>query len=1341
MTTLCFFSATGGELTLVSQALARMRADGLDVTLFGRTKDQLLDPELSRAFARAAARSDAVVLSLHGGTASCPAWSDLVEAWQGRRSRGLSLPWIHVQPTSGDDDGLLAAQDWASGLDDGTWQGLVGLLGMNGPVNVESALRVLVDRVHGGSAPIPDVVPAPTEGIWHPRHGLFTSLAEYRQHLNPDRPTVGITFPRSYWLEHNTAHIEALVTAVEELDANTVPFFCLRLPDARRGNPGMAQVLENLLRDDEGRCVVDTLVDVHGMSMTAGVPANADAYPNLGVSVLHALTSYAPRAAWQATAQGMGSMDVATQAAQPEFDGALITKFLATREVDTVDDLTGAVVPRMVPVPGRAQAMAELALSWARLARTPADQRKVAIVFHHHPPRNDRIGCASGLDTFESVRQLLIRMADEGYDVPEQFETGDDIAQALLSCLTCDQRWLTPEQMHERAEAHADLEISRPWYRGLPDSVRECMDRNWGPHPGTLFVHDDEFSFAGHLDGNVLLTIQPPRGTFEAVTDSAIHDPVLPPPHHYLAHYRWIRDVFKADAVIHVGTHGSLEWLPGKGLGLSEECYPELALDRMVNIYPYIINNPGEGTQAKRRSAAALVDHLTPPMRQADLYDSTAEIDRILREHAGAQSQSPQRARLVAEQVWDAVVEAGLDTDLGLTAGDVDSDPAELLDKVNHHLLELQDREISDGLHVLGQLVAGQDDPAAAEVEYVAQLTRQPNGQVPSLREAVLDAWGTSLDEVSAKAGEPVTVTADLPDGLTGREIIEATHRQCVDLLAPVVACHHGGCFDTEGAHDLAAQLCREQLGAERGDVVETLTWVATDLMPRLDATTDEIESIMTALDGGFVSPGPSGAPSRGNAHILPTGRNFFSLDPETMPTPTGWREGVELAEQLLAGYAEAHPDQPWPRTVGVVVWGTANMRSGGADIAEILYLMGVRPVWESSGLVSGLQIIDPDELGRPRIDVSPRISGLFRDAFPNLVEMVDRAVRMIAALPEDGDDNMLRAHVKADVADMIARGIDVGQARRKATLRVFGCPPGGYGAGVEELIETKAWQDKADLGRAYIAASSHAYGEGVFGDVETERFTAALSRMDVTVKNEDTREYDMLSCTDFYNYYGGLIAAATTVRGEAPMSFVGDSSDPARIATRTTTQEARIILRSRILNPSWIEGLQRHGYKGAGDLSKVLDILIGWDATADVVDDGLWEKVARRYALDPAMQEWFHEVNPHALHNIVDKLLDAAQRNIWQADPGTVEELQDTYADIEGTIEEVSDDPCSGTGGTPDAPISPRNPISSGDTTGTGDSQGSTSTTSPAETAPPKTSDGGLDLAALNLTSLRLNR
>lgn len=1279
MTTLCFFSATGGELTLVGEALSRIRAEDPDVTLFGRTKEQLSDPDRRVAFARAAARCDAVVLSLHGGTESCPAWSELVEALSARREAGQPLPWLHIQPTSGDDDGVLAAQEWGSGLSDGTWQGLVRLLAVNGPDNVETALRILTDRTRGGTAEVPEPAPAPTQGIWHPRHGLFATLSDYREHLDPELPTIGITFPRTYWLEHNTEHIEALVDAVEGLGANALPFFCLRMHDERRGNPTMAQTFDMLLRDEQGRAVVDTLVDVHGMSMTVADPAAAEAYPGLGVAVLHALTSYAPLAAWRATSQGMGSIDVSTQAAQPEFDGTLITKFLATREADRLDELTGAVVPRMVPVPGRAEAMAELALSWARLARTPACRRKVAIIFHHHPPRNDRIGCATGLDTFESVRELLARMVEEGYDVPELFDSGDDLAQVLLNSLTCDQRWLTPEQMHDRAEAHADLACSRPWYRALPEPVRESMDRNWGHHPGSLFVHDDEFSFAGHLDGNVFLTIQPPRGNFEAVTDQVIHDPVLPPPHHYLAHYRWIRDVFRADAVIHVGTHGSLEWLPGKGLGLSEECYPELALDRLPNIYPYIINNPGEGTQAKRRSAAALVDHLTPPMRQAGLYDRTAEIDRILREHAGAESHSPERARLVAEQLWDALADAGLDTDLGLSADDVTDDPEGLLEKVNHYLLDLQDREISDGLHVLGHVVACHDDPVSAEVEYVAQLTRQPNGTVPSLREAVLEAWGTSLDEVTERAGRPVTLHGadpDLPDGRTGRQVLDAAHRRCLALLAPAVSCHHGGCLEEERARAVAAELSREQLGVESGPVVEALVWVMTDLMGRLDSTTDEVDSILTALDGGFVRPGPSGAPSRGNAHVLPTGRNFYSLDPNTMPTPTGWREGVELADQLLDNYASSHPEDPWPRTVGIVVWGTSNMRSGGADIAEILHLMGVRPQWASSGLVTGLEIVDPVELGRPRIDVSPRISGLFRDAFPNLVELVDRAVRMVSALPEPDSQNLLRAHVEADVAELEAQGIDPERARRRATLRIFGCPPGGYGAGVEELIETKAWQDKADLGRAYIAASAHAYGEGVHGEVDTDRFTANLARMDVTVKNEDTREYDMLSCTDFYNYYGGLIAAATTVRGTAPTSLVGDSSDPSRIATRTTTEEARLVLRSRILNPTWIEGLQRHGYKGAGDLSKVLDILIGWDATADVVDDGLWDRVAHRYALDPAMQEWFRQVNPHALHNIVDKLLDAAQRHLWEADPDTVSELERTYADIEGTIEEVSDDP-----------------------------------------------------------------
>lgn len=1246
-----------------------------DDTVFARSKGQLSDPVQAQIFAEAAAKADALLLSLHGGTASFPAWDDLAAALDERRAQHLPTPWIHIQPASRDDDAMLAAQNYASGLEDGSWAGLVKLLDAGGIENVVTALGVLAERGRGKNDPVPGPVEMPMQGICHPEVGTYTSLAGYRSHLKPGRPTIAITYPRAHWLTGNTAHIDALTAELERQGANVIPIFCYRLHDTRRGNDGINEVFDAFCRED-GRPIVDAVISVYSMSVSMSDERAAQAYPELDVPVLHAMTSTVPREMWEPSKQGLTTADVATQAAQPEFDGCLITKMIACQEADEVNEYTGALTPKLIPLPGRVQAMATLAINWTRLRRKPNAEKKVAIVFHHHPPRNDRIGCASGLDSFESVRRLLARMAADGYQVPELFADADELANMMLAGLTCDGRWLTPEQMHDRAEAHADGPTAHRWYSELPARVRETMDKAWALHPGELFVHDGELSFAGHIDGNVLLTIQPPRGQFELVDDECLHDQIVPPPHHYLAHYRWIRDVFGADVAIHIGTHGSLEWLPGKALGMSEECYPELALENLPNIYPYIVNNPGEGTQAKRRSACALVDHLTPPMTEAGLYDETAELERALQEFDRASTNGRQAAALAVIQLWEAAKTSELASDLDLTRDDAFADPEEFASKLHHYLLELEDREIADGLHVLGSLVAdggdtgdGEVDPEALRArvaEYLAQLTRLPNGDIPSLRQAVLASWGTDLDECQAHA-------ADFPLGQqkTGRQLIADAHQICVQMMGRLWDAQQ----EPENAQLLAERLATEVLGSPDPAVTEVLTWVQTGLLPNLLGVGDEIESIMHALDGGFVLPGPSGAPTRGHPEVLPTGRNFYSVDPTTLPTKTAWAEGSELADQLLARYAELHPESPYPRTVGIVVWGVAAMRTGAADIAEILALYGMRPRWESNGVVRDLEVIPLAELRRPRIDVSTRISGLFRDAFPNLVELVDRAARITAALDEPDDRNLLRAHVQADTVAMVARGIDPETSRRKASLRVFGCPPGTYGAGVSELVETKQWTTKEDLGNAYIAASAHAYGQGVYGDVEPELFKANLARMDATVKNEDTREYDMLSCTDFYNYYGGLIAAATTVRGTAPTSFVGDSSDPSRIATRTTTEEARRVLRSRILNPTWIEGLQRHGYKGAGDLSKVLDILIGWDATSDVVDDHLWTRVARRYALDPAMQQWFAKVNVHALHNIVDKLLDAAQRGLWDADEQIRDELEDLYGDIEGSIEDLSDD------------------------------------------------------------------
>lgn len=1199
---------------------------------------------------REALASEAVVLALHGGKASCPAWEPLFEAIRQRKDAGERVPWIHVQAQGGDADGLLVAQECSDGLEDGSWAGLHALLHRGGSLNYQAGLSILAARLKGEERPYPDPIPVPFEGIHHPDLGFFPDLDSYAERNPLDgKPTVGILFFQTYWANQNLAPVEALVRALEARGADVVPVFSNRLKDVSLGNMGSDEVVDRFFKR-HGRACIDVLVSAMAMSMTLTEKKYEDVFPGLDVPVLQAMTSSLPRQVWEEGFQGLGTMDVTFQAAQPEFDGNLITLPIATREQDTVDPLTGALLARHVPIEDRIERMADLAIKWGMLRRKPNAEKKVAIIFHHYPPRNDRIGCAAGLDTFESVRLLMGRMAEEGYRIDHAYENADSLAQAMLSRLTCDQRWLTPDQMAARAGARAGRDAFQPWHDALPEKVRRKMISDWGDMPGGLFVHEDTLSFAGLLDGNLFLTIQPPRGDLEKA-GQMLHDLILSPTHHYLAHYRWIRDVFKADAVIHVGCHGSLEWLPGKALGLSESCYPDLALRDLPNIYPYIINNPGEGTQAKRRSACALVDHMTPPFRNAELYEETAEVARVLAEYQEAARQDPGKLPILAGMVWDATLKADLHQDLGLDEATAMGNVDGFLDKLHARLSELEDTQISDGLHTLGEVPS----PERLE-EYLVQLTRLPNGDVPSLREEVIRSMGYTLDDVVARRGERVF------EGRSGGQVLAEAHQRCLELVRALAAADYD-----PGAVE---KLVEFAFNGPRPGIRRVLAYLAGSLVPRIRRVTLEMESILGALSGGFVPPGPSGAPTRGQADILPSGRNFYSLDPRCLPSPAAWEVGKSLADALLARYREE--EGRYPDNVGIIVWGTSNMRTKGDDIAEILYLMGLRPRWKANGQVEGLEVIPLAELKRPRIDVTPRISGFFRDAFPNLVEMLDRAARMVAALGEAPEGNYLRAHVLADAESYRKEGASEEEAWRLATFRVFGCPPGTYGAGVAELVEAKAWKTQADLGEAYIRYSAHAYGKGAYGEVRPEAFRRQLARMDATVKNEDSREWDMLSCTDFYNYHGGLIVAATTVRGAKPLAMVGDTSDPKRVITRTTEEETKHVLRARILNPRWIEGLKRHGYKGAGDLSKVMDILIGWDATADVMEDWMYERFANRYALDPEMRQWFKSVNPYALQNILDKLLETIQRGMWNAGEDMKRDLETAYLDIEGELEDA---------------------------------------------------------------------
>jgi cobaltochelatase CobN len=1146
-------------------------------------------------------------------------------------------------------------QDYSDGLDDESWKTLSRYYRYGGVENLKNLLLFLHNRVGAGDQTVQPPAAQPYEGLYHPDSGHIDTPGAYRDSLDPDKPTVGIWFYQNFWTSNNKAHIDAMVKEVERQGANVICVFHMRFKDKLLGNRGADYVVERFFMD-RGTPIIDVLISPVMFSLQSAAPEYKGLLQRLGVPVIQAIATGRSIAEWQASDQGLNNVDITISVAQPELDGVIINVPVASKQCVDTDPITGAAINKYVPIPERISKLVRLALNWANLRRKPNADKKVAIVFHHYPPRNDRIGCAAGLDSFASVVDLLKAMAEQGYTIPAHYRDGDDLAQALLNGVTADRRWLQPGQMAAKAQASAGAEAYRLWHAQLPQKVREKMEQDWQPVPGDLFVHDDRLFFPGLVNGNLFITIQPPRGYFEQL-DKLYHDPHLSPPHHYLAHYQWIKSVFKADAVIHVGKHGSLEWLPGKAVGLDRECYPDLAIGELPNIYPYIINDPGEGTQAKRRSYAVIIDHLPPALTNAGLYDELVEVENLLLEYQEAKTQDQGKLDLLARMIWEAAEKAELVQDLNLERKTALADAAAFVETLHAYLSEIADTAISDGLHILGRAPEG-----GHLVRTAVQLTRLANGPVPSLRRSVVNAMGYDATQLTQNPGRVM----DSASGTTGGQLLAQAHALSEKMVGELLRSPSGKNGVT------AIQECH--LGKANSDITAALTFICEDLFPKLQQTRNEQIACLQALAGCFVPPGPSGAPSRGQAHILPSGRNFYSVDPQKIPTPAAWEVGKKLADALIEKYRKEHGR--YPDNVGLILWASPTMRSKGDDVAQILYLLGVRPVWQTgSGNVRGVEIIPAAELGRPRIDVTPRISGIFRDAFPLLVDLIDKAVQMVAALEEAPESNFIRRHVLRDIDDFAAQGMDARDAFRQATFRIFGSPPGSYGAGVAQLVESKAWESTDDLGRMYIRWSSYAYGRNTFGRQARDLFQRNLGRMSVTVKNEDTREKDMMACTDFFNYHGGLITAVHAVQGKRPLSLAGDSADPDQVQMRTTSEEARHIFRSRLLNPTWLDGLKRHGYKGAGDISKAMDIILGWDATADVVDDWMYQRFARKTALDPATQQWMKKVNPYALHNILDKLLEAVQRCMWQTDEDTLEALRNAYLDVEGEIEAVTDD------------------------------------------------------------------
>jgi cobaltochelatase CobN len=1131
--------------------------------------------------------------------------------------------------------------------------------------NVAQLLRFLADTflLEGYGFEPPRELP--DQGAYRPGAG-DVPLAEALAGLDPGRPTVGIAFYRSHALTGNTDFVDELCAAIERAGGNALPVWSYTL---RRDAGGAVPALD-LVRGHLD-ALITTMLATGGSGASDARAADGEgvgeawqdwdarALAELDVPVIQAVCATSSRAAWEASAQGLAPLDAATQVAIPEFDGRVLGGVISFKERDGAASPVGAPVARYVPDPERCARVAGLAVRSARLRATAPADRRVAILLTSFPTRHAKVGNAVGLDTPASALALLDAMAAEGMAVERPFATGDELMHELIAGGGHDPEHLTDAQL-AASTLRMPVADYLDWYATLPAALREAMEERWGPPPGEHFVDGGDFVIAGLELGNVLIAIQPPRGWGDDPV-GLYHDPELAPTHHYLATYRWIDRGWGADAVVHLGKHGTLEWLPGKTLALSASCAPDAALGDLPLVYPFVVNDPGEGMQAKRRAHAVIVDHLIPPMTRADTYDELAQLEALLDEYARLEVLDPDKLPALSARVWSLVEAASLQSDLGVD--EAPDDMGALVQHIDGYLCEIKDIQIKDGLHVLGQAPTGEQ-----LVGLTAAILRLGSGDVPGLRRAVGAAFGLDEPALAAAAGDPAPAAAALVARFPGPA---ASAGDLVDRLEEAQMALLRALDAAGWAEDAIGSICANCLGTADVGVERALRFAAREVAPRLAGTGAEIGAVLAALNGRFVPAGPSGSPTRGRVDVLPTGRNFYGIDPRSLPSELAWDVGRRLADALLARHLAE--EGAYPRMVGLVAWGTSAIRTGGDDAAEILALLGVRPIWSAeSRRVTGLEVIPLEELGRPRVDVTVRISGFFRDGFPHLVALVDRAVAMVAALDEPPDRNFVAAHARED-AERLAAELGAEAAWRRATARVFGSRPGAYGAGLLQLIDAADWRGDADLAEVYEAWGGYAYGPGRDGAEAREAMRDCFRRIEVAVKNVDSRESDLFDSADAFEYHGGMVAMVREVAGREPRAYVGDSSDPARAVARSLAEEGRRVFRARVANPRWIAGMIRHGYKGASELSATVDHLFGYDATAGVVEDWMYEQVAARYLLDPDVAAFMSRSNPWAAKAIAERLLEAADRGLWSSPPDeTLGAVRDRYLALEGELEEA---------------------------------------------------------------------
>ncbi len=1187
-----------------------------------------------------------------------------------------------------------------------------------GDENTRAFLTYASAMLTGGEKPGP-AVPLAKAGIWWPGEGVI-KVSRWLEKVGPSQEakgTVAISFYRALVQSGETKPVEAMIEALAAEGLRALPVFAYSLKDA-----DCIGTLKSLF----AKAVPEVVINATAFAVSApGANRKPTVLESQGSVVLQAIFSASSREAWDASAQGLSARDLGMNVSLPEVDGRVLSRAVSFKAAKRYDDLVEANIVSSEPDANRMAWVAKLAANWARLRRLPAGKRHVAIVMANYPNRDGRLGNGVGLDTPAGTVEVLNAMREAGYDVSGYPDNGDALIAYLMQGPTngapAGATFAVAQQAApssgpsdhllpagEKREQGAGVSISplagemsaepteggavrqtprliretlslshyKDFLATLPVQIQDEVTARWGAPEKDPFFIDGVFALPLARFGKVAIGIQPARG-YNIDPKESYHSPDLVPPHGYLAFYAFLRREFGADAIIHMGKHGNMEWLPGKSLALSETCYPEAVFGPTPHLYPFIVNDPGEGTQAKRRAAAVIIGHLTPPLTRAESYGPLKDLEALVDEYYEASGGDPRRIRLLRKQILDLVSDIGLDKDAGIEKGEAEDSA---LQKLDAYLCDLKEMQIRDGLHIFGVSPSGR-----MLTDLTVALARVPRGLGEGRDQSLQRAIAHDLD--LARAAPSSGPSGHLLPGGEKRE--QDAHPEPISPLAGEMPgrAEGGGsaaksAFDPldcsmsdpwHGPRPEILQNVADSPWRTAGDTVERIellasalvsgeiacpaNWDATRLVMQeiderlrpavLASGKAEIEGLMAGLDGRFVPPGASGAPTRGRPDVLPTGRNFYSVDSRAVPTPAAYELGKKSAELLITRYVQDHGE--WPVSFGLTAWGTSNMRTGGDDIAQALALIGVKPLWDmTSRRVTGYEIIPPAMLRRPRVDVTLRISGFFRDAFPEQIALFDKAIRAVGALEEDDEDNPIAARMRKETARLVAVGLDVKSAGRRAGYRVFGSKPGAYGAGLQALIDEKGWESRADLAEAYLVWGSYAYGADEEGQAERGLFEERLKSVQAVIQNQDNREHDILDSDDYYQFQGGLSAAVEQLTGARPTLYHNDHSRPEKPVIRSLEEEIGRVVRGRAANPKWIAGAMRHGYKGAFEIAATVDFLFAYAATTGAVEPHHFEALYQAYLMDEVVRDFMAEKNPDALREMAEKFTEAVDRGFW---------------------------------------------------------------------------------------------